>query len=107
VRDVAAAHVWAIGNPAVSDGQRYIVAAGLGPPQAIADLLRDTYPERSASIPLGNPGEGYVKSDYGWFPEEAEVTTLSSKKLEEAMGIKWIKFDQCILDTVKCFGKYL
>ncbi|KAH0563071.1 hypothetical protein GP486_002365 [Trichoglossum hirsutum] len=107
VRDVAAAHVWAIENPAASDGQRYIVAAGLGPPQAIADLIREVYPERGPSIPLGNPGEGYVKGEYGWFPAEAGGIALSAKKLEEAMGIKWIKFDKCILDTVKCLEKYL
>ncbi|KAI9759970.1 MAG: hypothetical protein M1840_002758 [Geoglossum simile] len=105
VRDVATAHIWALEHPSVSDGHRYIASAGLAPPQAIADVLREIYPNRRDIIPLGTPGEGYVKETFEWL--EGGVK-LSARRLEEAMGnYKWILLDRCIKDTAKYMERYL
>ncbi|RYP68291.1 hypothetical protein DL769_005553 [Monosporascus sp. CRB-8-3] len=62
VRDVARLHIAAYeAGPAISDGQRFFAIAGKGSPQAMADLLRDMYPERAAIIPTGEPGHDYVR----------------------------------------------
>jgi hypothetical protein len=82
-----------------------MASAGLGPPQAIADILRDAYPDRRDIIPVGTPGEGYVRGTFSWL--EGGVK-LSTRRLEEAMGgLKWILLDQCILDTAKYMERYL
>ncbi|KAI9775117.1 MAG: hypothetical protein M1839_001428 [Geoglossum umbratile] len=104
VRDVATSHIWALEHPSISDGHRYIASAGLGPPQAIVDILRDAYPDRKG-IPVGTPGEGYITRSFDWV--EGGVA-LSAKRLEEAMGgYKWILLDQSILDTAKYMERYL
>lgn len=68
VRDVAGIHLWCMEHPKRSDGQRYIVSAGLGTPQAAADILRQAYPSREDVIPRGEPGKGYLP-DYGFIRE--------------------------------------
>jgi nucleoside-diphosphate-sugar epimerase len=57
VEDVATAHLWAHENPNIADGQRYYTVGGYGPPQAQADFLRNSFPDRKIS-------EGTPKSDY-------------------------------------------
>src|SRR5205814_4453840 len=62
VRDVARLHLAAYeAGRAVSDGQRFFAVAGKGSPQAMADILRDMYPNRAAVIPRGEPGCDYVR----------------------------------------------
>ncbi|EXJ86407.1 hypothetical protein A1O3_03358 [Capronia epimyces CBS 606.96] len=100
VRDVASMHVWAVENPDRSHGQRYMLANGRAPPQAAADLLRNTFPERD--IIVGSPGLGYIQ-DYG-FPQ-GQPTLISSKALD-ALGLQhFIRFDKSILDTVEAFER--
>ena len=62
VRDVAAVHLWCLTHPTQCDGQRYIVSAGLGPPQAAADMLRKAYPDREGVIPKGEPGKATYRT---------------------------------------------
>jgi nucleoside-diphosphate-sugar epimerase len=95
VRDTARMHIWAALNPSKSNNQRYLLAAGKAPPQAIADILRTHYPERD--VLEGEPGKGYTP-DYRFVKGEA---TYSSQKALDAMGIKrFIGFEQSVLDTV-------
>jgi nucleoside-diphosphate-sugar epimerase len=98
VRDVARMHVWAAEHPAQSNGQRYILSNGKAPPQAAADLLRKTFPERD--IIVGEPGKGYTP-DY-WFVA-GEASTVATKAYQ-ALGVeRFIPYDQSILDTVAAF----
>lgn len=100
VRDVAAMHVWCIEHPKDSNQQRYMLAAGKGTPQAVADFLRETYPDRK--IEAGEPGTGSVPG-YGFAPGES---TFHSTKALHALGWeRFTGFEQMILDTVAAFEK--
>lgn len=101
VRDVAALHIWCAEHPADANGQRYILAKGLAPPQAVADLLRRTYPERK-DIPVGDPGTGYDPG-YGWLKGGV---SFQSAKAEKVLGRELIGFEKSVLDTVKVFEEF-
>ncbi|KAI9721280.1 MAG: hypothetical protein M1812_002442 [Candelaria pacifica] len=103
VRDVARVHVWCMEHPSESANQRYIACAGKGPPQAIADILREAYPDRREMIPLGEPGKGYMP-DYS-FPEDG--INIDGSKAERTAGFMYIRFDQSILDTARVLEQYL
>jgi hypothetical protein len=114
VRDVAKLHVWAFEHPKEADGERYIAAAGYGPPQGIADILRAEYKgtKIGEKITAGNPGHDYI----GYNKETGEVddtdylrgsTRSSGKKAAETMGITWIPFKQSVIETAKMFEAYL
>ncbi|KIX10295.1 uncharacterized protein Z518_01377 [Rhinocladiella mackenziei CBS 650.93] len=101
VRDVARMHVWAMEHPEKSNGERYLLSNGKAPPQAAADLLRKTYPERD--IVVGHPGRGYTP-DY-WFVK-GESSMVSSKAYQ-ALGVqRFISYDKSILDTVEAFERH-
>lgn len=107
VRDVAQAHLWAYENHEAADGERYITAAGLGPAQAMADILREGYPDRHDVIPLGKPGkgyDGYGKGYVGYLPEHVQAC---GEKAERVMGFNYIDFKTSVLDTAKTFEKFL
>lgn len=106
VRDVASIHLWVYENPVKTNGQRYIAAAGCGPPQGIADILRKKYKvtKIEGQITVGVPGEGYI----GYNKETGEIPAVSylpehsrpsGQKAETETGIKWISFVQSISDT--------
>ena len=103
VRDVANILLWCMEHPDQTDGQRYIASAGLGPPQAIADILRKAYPERENIIPRGFPGRGY-RSDFG-FP--VNNRKCHGTKAAEAVGMQYITYDKSIVDTAKFLERYL
>ncbi|KAL1962339.1 hypothetical protein VTN77DRAFT_9752 [Rasamsonia byssochlamydoides] len=100
VRDVAAVCVFAVEHPELVAGKRFPVVAGQGPPQAVADILREHYPERKDIIPEGTKGVGYRREDWQW---AGSTISFSSKLIEETMRIEWIPFDKSVLDTVECF----
>ena len=104
VRDVATVHLWCMTHPGQSDGQRYIVSAGLGPPQAAADILRKAYPDRQQVIAKGEPGKGYLP-DFG-FAREGERCG-GTKAVEAIETLSYIRYDKSILDTVKVMERYL
>ncbi|KAL5349664.1 hypothetical protein ACLOAV_004694 [Pseudogymnoascus australis] len=105
VRDVSRVHLWAYENHTVADGEKYIASSGIGPNQAIADVLRAEYPERK-NIPVGDPETGYVfkKDANGRIIEISHfpgTSRISGQKAVEATGREWIGFPQSILDTAK------
>lgn len=100
IRDVSALHIWCVEHPGESNGQRYVLAKGHAPPQAIADLLRKHYPQKSISV--GEPGAGYAPG-YGWLEHK---WSYQSTKAEKALGRELIGFERSILDTVKVFEQH-
>lgn len=114
VRDVAFMHIWAYEHPSEADGERFIAAAGFGPVQAAADILRQEYKgtKFEKGISVGSPGEGYI----GYNKETGEVGKIeflptgfvcSGKKAEEKMGIKWHTFNESVVDTAKAIEPLL
>lgn len=115
VRDVATLHVWVFEHSNEANGERYIAAAGHGPPQGISDILRIEYKgtKIAEKITVGNPGHDYL----GYNKETGEVddqpdylpesTRPSGKKAAEAAGIKWIPFKQSVIESAKMFEAYL
>lgn len=110
VRDVARIHLWACEHPKIADGERYIVAAGIGPNQAFADLLRERYPDRVNEIPQGTPGKGYVGFVNGkveYIERPKGENQVSGEKARAAMGQDYITVKQSMLDTAKAFEQYI
>lgn len=99
VRDVAKIHVWAALNPEKSNGNRYLVAAGKAPPQATADLLRRTFPDRE--ILEGQPGAGYDPNGYPFV--KGEPSFVSTKTLKALEMEHFIGFEKSILDSIASF----
>lgn len=44
VQDVVAVHLWCMAHPTHGDGQRYLISAGSGAPQATTDNFCKAYP---------------------------------------------------------------
>ena len=103
VRDIGRIEIWCAEHPQQSNGQRYIASAGYGGPQAIADTLRKAYPNRLDKIPKGEPGVGY-NPDYS---HREDRFSYRGEKAEKTVGMKYIRFDQMVLDTAKAFERYL
>jgi nucleoside-diphosphate-sugar epimerase len=114
VRNVATMHIWAFENASKSDGERYLGVQGFGPMQAAADILNDAYrgTKIGEKITKGTPGEGYV----GYNKETGKVESvgqlpgarrISGAKAEREMGLKYISFQQSIVDTAKAFEALL
>jgi hypothetical protein len=107
-------HIWAFENASKSDGERYLGVQGFGPMQAAADILNDAYKgtKIGEKITKGTPGEGYV----GYNKETGKVESvgqlpgarrISGAKAEREMGLKYITFQQSIVDTAKAFEALL
>ncbi|KPI37671.1 putative uncharacterized oxido [Cyphellophora attinorum] len=114
VRDVAEIHAWAAINPDESKGQRYLATNGKAPPQAIADLLREEFPDRD--IITEQPGYWYQSRDeedkekrgglfgkkWGW---ELEGQSVDAAKMRKALGGGREKelrgYREAVLDTVR------
>jgi nucleoside-diphosphate-sugar epimerase len=103
VRDVARLHLWVAENASKSNGQRYLVIAGMQSSQGIADILRENYPERRDIIQKGTPGQGYPSNFQ--FPKGG--IEFDASKAVEATGQEWIPFRKTVLDAAKAFEKYL
>lgn len=103
VRDVAKIHIWCMEHPTQSANQRYSASAGLGPPQAVVDILRRAYPERRDIIPRGEPGKGYLPD----FRSIGRGGNCNSTKASEAADIQYIPYDQSIVETAKVLERYL
>lgn len=114
VRNVATMHIWAFENASKSDGERYLGVQGFGPMQAVADILRDAYKGIAIGekITKGNPGEGYVGynketgtvDEIGFLPGARRI---NGTKAVREMGLKYIPFQQSIVDTAKVFEALL
>ncbi|AEO56629.1 hypothetical protein MYCTH_45943 [Thermothelomyces thermophilus ATCC 42464] len=97
VRDVARLVVFAVDHPEATNGERYLLAAHHSPAQAVADLLREAYPERAGIIHKGNPGEGYLP-DYR-FPPDGIV--YDGSKAVRLTGQDYIPWPKTVLDTAE------
>jgi nucleoside-diphosphate-sugar epimerase len=104
VSDVANIHLWAAEHPAESDGERFIGAAGFAAPQAVADILREKFPERER-IKKGVPGTGYQRGvDWNgrearsWYPDDA--VRVSGEKSASVMGITYKTLEETLVESV-------
>ncbi|KAF4978874.1 hypothetical protein FZEAL_4815 [Fusarium zealandicum] len=102
VRDIARLSVFSVEHPEKADGERFLLAAGLVPPQAAADVLRKEFPERQHIIKEGNPGEGY---NPGFAYDEDKV--LDTSKAIKATGQDFYPVEQTIIDTAKSLERFL
>ena len=105
IRDVARMHVFTALNPELTDGDRYICCSAFAPEQAIADVLHEAYPERSAKMDKGTAGEGYAKG-FG-YDEDGKIPRLDASRAEDVTGKKWIPYGQTVRDAAKEFERYL
>lgn len=92
VRDVAFLHKWAFENPTLSNGQRFIACGGYAPPQAIADILQERFPQFCGQI--GVPGSGYIpiREEQGLVVNAGYPTDkahISGLKVESWAEIRW------------------
>jgi hypothetical protein len=86
-----------------TDAERFICSGAVAVPQAIADILRKRYPDRSGVIKIGNPGEGY-DAKFGNFNGEPG---FDGSKVPFLAGKAWTPFEQSAIDTAEVFLKYL
>ncbi|SPQ20734.1 fb83974c-ddb9-48a4-a33d-28eb76c8fc16 [Thermothielavioides terrestris] len=96
VRDVARLVVFGVEHADKADGERFLTAAYFSPGQAVADILRDAFPERAGIIQKGNPGQGY-EPDYR-FPKQL---VFDGTKAVRFTGQDYIPWRQTVLDTVE------
>ncbi|EED16466.1 NAD dependent epimerase/dehydratase, putative [Talaromyces stipitatus ATCC 10500] len=104
VRDVARLILFAVQEPEKSSNQRFLAVSGLRVEQAIADILRQEYPDRRTIIKEGTPGVGYLP-DFS-YPENSSGRVDGSKAVK-ATGKEWISPKQSIIDAAKAFERYL
>lgn len=105
VRDVARLILFAVQEKEKASNQRFIAASGVRSHQAVADILRETYPERRDIIKEGNPGEGYLP-DYS-VPEDSPAAKIDNSKAVRVTGKEWINPKQSVLDAAKALERYL
>ncbi|KAK3319571.1 hypothetical protein B0T19DRAFT_388371 [Cercophora scortea] len=101
VRDVARMVVFAVDHPEKADGERFLLASHYSPPQAVADILREQFPEQRGVIQEGNPGEGYYMPGYG-FPVERMV--YDGTKAVRVSGRGYTPWEETVRDTVLSAG---
>lgn len=99
VRDVARLLVFTVDHPEKTNGERFLAASSCGPNQAVADILREKYPERSGIIQEGTPGVGYTDYDISSF--------IDASKAVKATGVPFIGFKESVLAAAQTFERYL
>jgi nucleoside-diphosphate-sugar epimerase len=105
VRDVARLILFAVQEKEKADNQRFIAASGVRSEQAVADILREAYPDRRDIIKEGTPGVGYLP-DYS-VPEDSPAARVDNTKAVRVTGKEWISPKQSITDAAKAFERYL
>ncbi|KAL2173594.1 uncharacterized protein P884DRAFT_280889 [Thermothelomyces heterothallicus CBS 202.75] len=96
VRDVAELVLRAFEQHGEQPGarNRYVLTAQPPiSPQQIADVLRESFPERRGKIGEGNPGERYPHMTW----------KFDSSKAASLLGREWIGFRQSVVDSAKAF----
>lgn len=88
VRDIANIHVLATTED-IAKGQRYLSIAGHFDNSQIVEIIARHFPEQKHRLP---------KVDKVEVPEHFAT---DSSKVEKQLGIKWIPFEQSIVDTAK------
>jgi len=98
IRDVARLFVFVVDNPEQTNGERYLAASAAKTSQAIADILREAYPERRGIIQEGNPGQD-SPADISLF--------LDTSKAAKALGVPFTGLKESVLAAAKAFEVYL
>ncbi len=98
VRDVARLVVFGVEHPEKANGERFITSSAYAPAQAIVDILRKAYPERSDIIQKGTPGSGY-------FPGYAfpAATVYDGSKAVRVTEQDYIPFEKTVLDAAEAY----
>ncbi|KAK4642293.1 hypothetical protein QC761_506420 [Podospora bellae-mahoneyi] len=96
VRDVARVILFGAENPEKVDGERFLLSGYHVPAQAVADILRERYPEREGVIEKGEPGQGYEKG-YG-YPKER---VYDGSKVVRVTGEGYIPWEKTVVDFVE------
>ncbi|EEA21883.1 hypothetical protein TMatcc_008693 [Talaromyces marneffei ATCC 18224] len=105
VRDVARLMLFAVQEKEKASDQRFITASGVRSHQAVADVLREAYPDRRDIIKEGSPGEGYLP-DYS-VPKDGPGVKVDNSKAVRLTGKEWITPKQSIVDAAKALERYL
>jgi nucleoside-diphosphate-sugar epimerase len=90
VRDVALAHVRAMEVPEAG-GQRFFLTAGYFSNKAVADIIREAYPELADRLPPKDSPDDTPAYVYGF----------NNKKSIEVLGIQYRSLEQSVTETVK------
>ncbi|KAM7190842.1 hypothetical protein V8F33_009265 [Rhypophila sp. PSN 637] len=110
IRDVARMVVFSISNPEKSNNQRFLLASAFSPIQAVADIIREKFPEYRDRVQKGSPGEGYTKNVHAHrvaiyeFPEQQRY---NGRKAVEVSNQEYISWEQTIVDGVEAFKGFL
>ncbi|KAF2466761.1 NAD(P)-binding protein [Lindgomyces ingoldianus] len=100
VRDVAALMLYPIEHPESTNGERYIASSAVGGAQAMADILREVFPDARGRIVEGTPGEGYKKD---FTVDKEKITDINSSKAKTLLG-GWTGYEKSVVDTAKTFA---
>lgn len=98
IRDVARLVVFAIDQPEKASGERFLLASAYSPLQAVADIIRDKYPQFRDRVQEGTLGEGYTKGFT--FPE---AQRYDGSKATRVTGQDYIPWQKTITDSVEAF----
>jgi hypothetical protein len=93
---VARLVVFGVAHPEKANNERFIASSVYAPAQAVADILREEFPERAEIIEKGTPGEGYFP-DYRYPPK----LVWDGTKAFRVTGQDYIPWRQTVLDTVE------
>ncbi|KAK4179555.1 putative oxidoreductase [Triangularia setosa] len=96
VRDVARVILFGAENPDKVNGERFLLSGYHVPAQAVADILRERYPEREGMIEKGEPGQGYEKV-YG-YPKEK---FFDGSKVVKVTGVGYTPWEETVVDFVE------
>ncbi|KAI1855277.1 hypothetical protein JX266_000142 [Neoarthrinium moseri] len=91
VRDIARAHLLSASVPEAG-GKRFVICAGEMGYQRIANILRESLPQKRGTIPEGDPGQ--------WSMEEGTYTA-SSEDAEKVLGLHFITAESTIGDFAR------
>ena len=112
VRDVSAAHIAAMNDPA-SIGERYIVADGFCDMKHIAQVLREAHPERASKIPTRGMPDFLVRL-IALFNRDMKTIALelgkrrmgSSEKVKKLLGRDLIPAEDAVRATAETLIRY-
>jgi len=102
VRDVARMVLFTVQHPDKVDGERFLLASAFSPVQAIADIIREKYPQYRDRVIEGTKGERYLPG-YA-FPKE---TRYRAGKTVRVTGQEFIPWEKTVVDAVEQFKVFL
>jgi nucleoside-diphosphate-sugar epimerase len=99
VRDVAEAHVAAMEKPEAAN-KRFFVTAGYFSNKEMCQIIKKNFPEFK-----GLPSDTTPGGDYPEGSPDKGLYKFDNKRSIDILGLKYITFEQSIVDTVKSFQK--